>query len=66
MSRPARDLGIGAVLAVAGLVMFVVFHDVETPVIGLRQAGLVIAALGLIELAVAGWSMLRSRRLRDR
>ncbi|WP_166389725.1 DUF5708 family protein [Nocardioides ochotonae] len=66
MSRHARDLCIGASMILVGLVMFFAFHDVETPVIGLRQAGLVIAALGLIELVVTGWSMVRSRRPQDR
>lgn len=48
-------------MIVAGLTMYFAFLDVETPVVGLRQAGLVIAVLGAIELAATGWSMIRSR-----
>lgn len=66
MSRHGWNLCVGAVMTLGGLVMFFAFHDVETPVIGLRQAGLVIAVLGLIELVVTGWSILRSRRPQDR
>ncbi|NPC98973.1 DUF5708 family protein [Nocardioides sp. zg-DK7169] len=66
MSRHGRDLCIGAVMTLGGLAMFFLLHDVETPVVGLRQAGLVIAVLGLVELAATGWSIGRSRRPQDR
>lgn len=46
--------------------MFFAFLDVETPVVGLRQAGLVIAVLGVIEIAATGWSMIWSRQPQDR
>ncbi len=62
MSRHGWALGIGALMIIGGLVMFVAFLDVETPVIGLRQAGLVIAVLGAIEIAATGCSMIGSRR----
>lgn len=61
MSRHGWELVVGVVMIVAGLTMYFAFLDVETPVVGLRQAGLVIAVLGAIELAATGWSMIRSR-----
>lgn len=53
---------VGAVMIIGGLVMFFAFLNVETPVVGLRQAGLVIAVLGVIEIAATGRSMVRSSR----
>lgn len=66
MGKQGWHLGIGAVMVVGGLAMFIAFRDVETPVVGLRQAGLVIAVLGAIEVAATGWSMIRSRRPQER
>ncbi|WP_164860568.1 DUF5708 family protein [Rhodococcus sp. X156] len=65
MSKQGWELVVGAVMVIGGLTMFFVFRDVETPVVGLRQAGLVIAVLGAIELAVTGWSRIQSRRPHD-
>lgn len=65
MNKQAWALVAGTATVIGGLVMFFVFHDVETPVVGLRQAGLVIAVLGAIEIAATGWSMIGSRRSRD-
>ncbi|MFC4554931.1 DUF5708 family protein [Georgenia faecalis] len=65
MSKHGWELLVGALMVVGGVVMFVVFRDVETPVIGLRQAGLVIAVLGGAELAATAWSMTRSKRPED-
>lgn len=52
---------IGVVMILGGLVLFFAFQDIETPVIGLRQVGAVIAVLGVVEVAVTGWSKVRSR-----
>jgi hypothetical protein len=52
----------GAAMVVGGLAMFFTFLDVETPVVGLRQAGLVVAVLGVIEIVATGGSMAGSRR----
>ncbi len=65
MSKHGWALAAGAVMIIGGLVMFFAFLDVETPVIGLRQTGLVIAVLGVIEIAVTWWSMIGSRRPQD-
>lgn len=62
MSKFGWALVVGAVMIIGGMVMFFAFLNVETPVVGLRQAGLVIAVLGVIEIAATGWSMIRSRR----
>ena len=65
MSKHAWALVVGVVMIVGGLVMFFAFLDVETPVIGLRQVGLVLAVLGVIEIVATAWSMVGSRRTRD-
>ncbi|MDJ0336570.1 hypothetical protein QMG83_15180 [Salinibacterium sp. G-O1] len=62
MNKHGWKFAIGAVMVVGGLVLFFAFLNIETPVVGLRQAGLVIAVLGVIELAVTAWSMNRARR----
>ncbi|MGJ7452793.1 hypothetical protein [Aquipuribacter sp. MA13-13] len=65
MSKQGWAFLAGAGMVIGGLVMYVAFLDVETPVIGLRQAGLVLAVLGVIEIVATGWSTMRSRRPRD-
>ncbi|MBS3181159.1 MULTISPECIES: hypothetical protein [Leucobacter] len=65
MSKHTWAFVVGVVMIVGGLVMFFAFLDVETPVIGLRQVGLVLAVLGLIEIVATTWSMVGSRRTRD-
>ncbi|MGC4805746.1 hypothetical protein [Micromonospora sp. DT233] len=66
MNKHGWAFVVGTVMIVGGLAMFFAFLDVETPVIGLRQAGLVIAVLGLIEIAATGWSMIGARRPQQR
>jgi len=61
MRKQACELAVGAGMVLVGLVLVVAFHDVETPVLGLRQTGFVIGALGVIELGVAGWGLFRSK-----
>lgn len=65
MNKHGWALVVGVIMIIGGLVMFFAFLDVETPVVGLRQAGLVIAVLGVIEIAATGWSMIGSRRPQD-
>lgn len=48
--RTGLAVGIGAGLVVLGAVLALAFADVETPVIGLRQTGVVLVVIGLIEL----------------
>lgn len=62
MNKHGWAFVVGVAMIIGGLVLFFAFLDVETPVVGLRQAGLVIAVLGVIEIAVTGWSMIGSRR----
>lgn len=61
MSKHVAALLVGAIMVIGGLVMYFVFHDVETSVVGLRQAGFVMAVLGVVELAATVWSMIASR-----
>lgn len=61
MRKHAVSAGVGTAMLATGLVLYVLFADVETPVVGLRQAGVVLAVLGLIELAVSGFALLRLR-----
>jgi hypothetical protein len=66
MSKSGWACVVGAVMIVGGLAMFFVFRDVDTPVVGVRQAGLVIAVLGALEVGLTGWSMIGSRRTQRR
>lgn len=59
MRKHLWSLGVGAAMVVVGVVLYFVFADVETPVIGLRQLGVVLAVLGVIELAVSGFALRR-------
>lgn len=65
MNKHGWAIIVGAAMVIGGLVMFFAFLDIETPVVGLRQTGLVVAVLGVIEIAATGWSMIRSRRPQD-
>lgn len=49
----------GALMVAVGLVLFFVFADVETPVVGLRQLGAVLAVLGVVELVVSAFAVRR-------
>lgn len=58
MSKQGKGIAVGVGMVVVGVILFVVFGyflEVETPVIGLRQAGAVIAVLGVIELVAVQW-----------
>ncbi|MFD9902695.1 DUF5708 family protein [Streptomyces sp. NPDC059063] len=57
MSKNLWSLVVGFAMLAGGLVLYVVFRDTETPVIGLRQTGFVLAALGVVELGATGWAM---------
>jgi hypothetical protein len=49
-SRPVLAVGLGVGLVVLGAVLALAFADVETPVIGLRQAGVVLMVIGVIDV----------------
>lgn len=64
MSKQGAGVAIGLGMVVVGVAMYVVFGfyvEIETPVIGLRQVGAVVAALGVIELAVMWWESRRKK-----
>ena len=65
MGKQGEGAVVGIGMVVIGAAMFVVFGyflDVQTPVVGLRQMGAVIAVLGVVELAASWWSGSRRRR----
>jgi hypothetical protein len=61
MSKNAVSVGAGVVMTAVGLVLYLAFADVETPVIGLRQVGLVLLVLGVVELLVTAFTMARPK-----
>ncbi|WP_461170817.1 hypothetical protein [Arthrobacter sp. Z1-15] len=64
MSKQGKGIAVGIGMVVFGVVLYVVFGHivkVETPVIGLRQTGAVIAVLGIIELVALQWGGARRR-----
>ncbi|MET9267212.1 hypothetical protein [Amycolatopsis sp. NPDC004079] len=46
---------VGVLMVIVGAVLYFVFHDVETPVVGLRQVGVVVGAIGILELIAVAW-----------
>lgn len=57
MRKHLWSLAAGALMVAVGLVLFFVFADVETPVVGLRQLGAVLAVLGVIELVMSAFAV---------
>ncbi|OZF52724.1 MULTISPECIES: DUF5708 family protein [unclassified Rhodococcus (in: high G+C Gram-positive bacteria)] len=66
MNKHDGALVVGIAMLIGGLVLFFAFRDVETPVIGVRQAGAVIAILGVIDIAATVVSKIGSTRPQDR
>ncbi len=56
--RTAVGVWTGVGLIVLGAVLATVFADVETPVVGLRQVGVVLAVIGVVDVVAT----LASRR----
>lgn len=52
MTNHLLSLGIGACMLVVGLVLWATTQDVETPVVSLSKAGVVLAVLGVVELVI--------------
>lgn len=46
---------VGVLMVIVGAVLYFAFHDVETPVVGLRQVGVVVGAIGILELIAVAW-----------
>lgn len=55
MESRVQGVAVGVLMVVAGVVLAVAFDDVETPVVGLRQVGVVVAVFGVVELVVSVW-----------
>ena len=53
MTKQVSGLIVGLVLVVAGGLLWWRFADVETPAVGLRQVGVVLVVLGLIDAGVS-------------
>lgn len=51
----------GIIMLVLGVILFVSFQGTETPVIGLRQTGAVLAILGIVDLVAVGQTRNRSK-----
>ena len=62
MNKNIWNLLIGAIMILGGLVIYLIYLDIETPVVGLRQVGLVVAILGLAEVVVTLSLMIRAKR----
>lgn len=54
MNKHVLSVGIGLMMGIGGLILWLTAHDIETPVIGLRQIGLVLAVLGALEVVISG------------
>ncbi|MFB9932184.1 hypothetical protein ACFORO_36295 [Amycolatopsis halotolerans] len=46
---------VGVLMVIVGAVLYFAFHDVETPVVGLRQVGVVVGVIGILELIAVAW-----------
>lgn len=66
MRKNAVSVGIGVLMLVVGLALWLGAGDVETPVITLSKLGVVLAVLGALEIAISGFALLKpSTRHRD-
>lgn len=66
MRNHLMSLGIGLVMLLAGLLMWSLAGGVHTPVLSLPKIGMVLAVLGLIEVAITGVALvLPSSRHRE-
>lgn len=52
---------IGVAMLAIGLALWLFARHVETPVISLHKAGLVVAIIGGLDVASSGWAMVRRR-----
>jgi hypothetical protein len=59
MRKHLVSVVVGGLMVAVGLVLYFVFFDVETSVVGLRQLGLVLAVVGGVEILVSGIALLR-------
>lgn len=62
MNRHAVSVAAGLAMVLVGVVLVAGFGDVRTAVIGLRQLGVVLVVLGVVEAAVSGYALARSGR----
>jgi hypothetical protein len=65
MRKHLVSVVVGLLMVYVGLVLYFVFFDVETPVVGMRQLGVVLAVVGAIEVVVSGIALSRSSTRRS-
>ena len=65
MNRNIWQLLLGVGMVVVGLTLYGAYRGTETPVVGLRQTGAVLAVVGVVELVAVGWNAARAGRARD-
>lgn len=51
--RSRAHVAVGVALVVIGAVLAFLFADVDTPVIGMRQVGVVLIAIGVVDVILA-------------
>lgn len=52
-----KSVGIGAVVAVVGLVLWLTTGEVDTPVVSLSKVGVVLMVVGAIEVVISAVSL---------
>ena len=66
MRKHVISVGIGALMLVVGLALWLGAGEVETPVITLSKFGLVLTVLGALEIVISGFALVNpSTRHRD-
>ena len=59
MRKHVVSVGIGALMLVVGLALWLGAGDVDTPVITLSKLGLVLTVLGALEVAISGFALIK-------
>lgn len=62
MKKEAFSLAFGIVLVVLGVVLRYLLGDIEIPVFGMPQLGLVLIICGLLDIAVSTWALIARQR----
>jgi hypothetical protein len=66
MSGHLKSIGVGAVLLIVGLALWLSTRQVETPVFSLSKIGVVLAFLGGLEVVVSGGALALSATRRGK
>lgn len=64
MRKRLWSIAVGVAMVVGGGALWLFTRDIETPVIGLHQVGLVVAVLGAVEVVASGAPLVRPSRRR--